>query len=338
MKNANRVPRIYIIGLVVLMLKFAGSAHAINRNDVFFELDKLNTNWNDLSVKLWINDFEHEPDPGVLIGDRLIYHVKTNEPAFFVLVLIDAKGNIAVLKPDALEANGILKQAEPLGKETIYLIASDQQLPASVFNLDPSTDYVNHGVDIGEARGLVTRLNAYSASLKVASKRYEYLVDSDTQFSTRGIRREVSERIDEVEIASNANRFNEAETIESGTPVSSSPIVINDINFEYNSDVLTSTGMSQLEVLGSELIDRQEQNELPRVLLTGHTDSSGPAAYNMDLSKRRSMASKRFLVDELGLPAEFIDTHGMGESVPIGTNDTSVGRARNRRVEFEILQ
>ena len=181
MKNANRVPRIYIIGLVVLMLKFAGSAHAINRNDVFFELDKLNTNWNDLSVKLWINDFEHEPDPGVLIGDRLIYHVKTNEPAFFVLVLIDAKGNIAVLKPDALEANGIagasesltfpamdendsassiIEQAEPLGKETIYLIASDQQLPASVFNLDPSTDYVNHGVDIGEARGLVTRLNA----------------------------------------------------------------------------------------------------------------------------------------------------------------------------------
>ena len=341
-----------------------GSAHAFNRNDVFAELDQLSVSWNDISIKIWINDFRDDPDPGVLIGDRLTYNVEADKSAYFALILVDARGNTAVLKPDALATNGldqasenlkfpaievnstdqgIIEQSGPLGKETIYLIASDKNIPAKVFSLGASADYVYFGADIDKVRNLVSQLNSVSSSTRLTSVRYEYFVDSDTQFSTRGIRREVSSRVDELE--DETKPVKEVQVAvkpivddEPVTRIKSSPLVINDITFEYDSDVLTDTGVNQLEILGSELIDRLEQNELPRVLLTGHTDSSGSAEYNMALSKRRSAASKRFLVDELGLPGDFIDTHGMGEAAPMVANDTDSGRARNRRVEFEIVR
>ncbi len=365
-----------IVRLIVctIVFGFVTSAYAVNRNDVFNELEKINTSWEDVSIDVWINDFENDAEPGVLVGDELIYRVKSDKPAFFAFILVDARGNMAVLKPDALSSSGIngasqsitfpteeqsqsgestIKQAAPLGKESVFVLASDQHIPADVFGLDPLSDYVNYRTDLGESRALVERLNAHSDDTKMALVRYEYFVDSDTQFSTRGIRREISDRIEEVSVTVEPVKIVEAEMVgaevdkklvseqlvqEPEPLVKSSPIVINDINFDHNSDVLTDRGINQLEILGSELIDLQSQNQLPKVRLTGHTDSSGSADYNMDLSKRRSMASKRFLVDELGLPEEFIDTHGMGETVAIEDNSTGAGRARNRRVEFEIIK
>ena len=346
--------RIIRLCVVTLILSFTASAYAANRNEVFSELNRINTNWDEVSVDLWINDFENDLQPGVLVGDELIYRVKSNKPAFFTFILVDARGNMAVLKPDALPNSGIngasqnltfpteeqsqsgqstITQAMPLGKETIFLLATDQQIPADVFGLDPSTDYVNFGFDLSESRDLAMRLNDHSDGMKVELQRYEYFVDSDTQFSTRSIKREIVERIEEVGVTAASVTRAKREPV-----VKSSPIVINDINFNHNSDVLTVRGINQLEILGSELIDQQQQNQLVRVRLTGHTDSSGSADYNLDLSKRRSLASKRFLVDELGLPEEFIETHGMGEAIAIENNSSGVGRARNRRVEFEIIR
>lgn len=355
MKTINLVCRWF---LVLLLAGLSGVAYAVNRNDVYAELENLNNNWDDISIGVWINDFKDEPYPGVLVGDRITYHVQTDKPAYFVFIFVDSKGSTAILKPDALPASGItqavesltfpvvgendfsqgfIEQAEPLGKETIFLVATDQQIPASELGIDEFSDYVSFGNDIGKIKNIVSRFNSYTNTVKLSYVRYEYFVDSDTQFSTRGIRREISERIEEV-VAITPVRIPQAQALDSVPERTSSPLVINDINFEYDSDVLTDTGRSQLEVLGSELLDRQEQNELPRVRLTGHTDSVGPETYNMELSKRRSIASKLFLVEELGVPADYIDINGMGESAPIMANDSAKGRARNRRVEFEIVQ
>ncbi|MFK8083364.1 MAG: OmpA family protein [Granulosicoccus sp.] len=359
MNARYRVSRYLSLLVLVITVHVAGTAHAVNRNDMFAELEKINVSWKDVAIKFWINDFENESDPGVLVGDRLTYRAVSDQPAFFAFILIDARGNVAALKPDATADGGIsgasrtlvfpdeqqsemglnvIEQAEPLGKETIFLLASDQALPASVFEIGAREDYVNYGNDVDRVRALVTRLNKYADSLNLTSLRYEYYVDSDTQFSTRGIRREITERIEEVEVTTNAVVIANAEATDTVLPIKSTPIVINDINFEYDSDVLTSSGINQLEVLGSELVDRQGQDDLPRIVLTGHTDSTGPADYNMSLSEKRSAASKRFLVEEFGLPADFINTHGLGESQPITPNDTKEGRARNRRVGVEIVQ
>ena len=355
MKYGNKVIRFFTLTLIIFLGQLATTAYALNRNDVFTEIGKINTNWDDISINLWINNLENDPDPGVLIGDRIVYHVNTDKPAYFAFVFVDAKGSISVLKPDALDGStasnslmypsddknksyqGLILQSDPLGRETIYLLASDQKLPTEFFNIESQFDYAEYGEDITKVTDLVTNLNTQTETTKLAIRRYTYLVDSDTQISTRGIRREVSDRIEEVESSVNSVAVAAPEN-PVADPVTSTPLNINDINFEYDSDVLTITGINQLEILGSELVDRQEQNNMPRIQLTGHTDSYGSAEYNMKLSENRSMASKRFLINEFGLPADYIETYGKGESAPIDSNDSDSGRAKNRRVEFVVVQ
>jgi OOP family OmpA-OmpF porin len=68
----------------------------------------------------------------------------------------------------------------------------------------------------------------------------------------------------------------------------------------------------------------------------GHTDSTGPEAYNMKLSQRRAQAVADYIVSEsYNVTASDIEVVGMGESNPIASNATREGRAQNRRVVIE---
>jgi outer membrane protein OmpA-like peptidoglycan-associated protein len=69
-------------------------------------------------------------------------------------------------------------------------------------------------------------------------------------------------------------------------------------------------------------------------LIEGHTDSTGDAAHNMDLSKRRAEAVKSVLVSQFGIDGARLTTTGLGATKPVASNDTPQGRAENRRVEF----
>jgi len=73
-----------------------------------------------------------------------------------------------------------------------------------------------------------------------------------------------------------------------------------------------------------------------RVAISGHTDSTGAPAYNRYLSQRRASAVKRYLVEH-GIDAARIETRGAGPDEPIDTNRTPAGRAKNRRIEFELI-
>ena len=72
------------------------------------------------------------------------------------------------------------------------------------------------------------------------------------------------------------------------------------------------------------------------VLLEGHTDSTGSASYNQNLSLSRADAVMRVLVSEFGIDSNRIRTSGMGLTQPIADNSTEEGRARNRRVEAVV--
>jgi len=92
----------------------------------------------------------------------------------------------------------------------------------------------------------------------------------------------------------------------------------------------------------------EEQAELQRIYadikgfnwaieIGGHTDNIGSDQSNLQLSTRRAQAVRDYLV-ELGYPAEKISFKGYGPSVPVDTNDTEAGRAKNRRVEIKVMK
>jgi outer membrane protein OmpA-like peptidoglycan-associated protein len=73
-----------------------------------------------------------------------------------------------------------------------------------------------------------------------------------------------------------------------------------------------------------------------RVRLTGHTDNVGSTASNIVLGQRRADIIKRYLINR-GVSASKIITEAKGEASPIATNNTSAGRAENRRTELQII-
>jgi outer membrane protein OmpA-like peptidoglycan-associated protein len=76
--------------------------------------------------------------------------------------------------------------------------------------------------------------------------------------------------------------------------------------------------------------------EIKRITIDGHADVKGTAAYNLDLSQRRADNIRTFLVQQ-GIAAERLESRGFGNTRPVESNQTEAGRAKNRRVEFIIL-
>ena len=74
-----------------------------------------------------------------------------------------------------------------------------------------------------------------------------------------------------------------------------------------------------------------------RVKISGHTDIRGTHEHNMDLSRRRAASVKNWLVEH-GMSSDRLVTEGFGPDEPIADNKTKSGRAKNRRIEFEILK
>ena len=105
------------------------------------------------------------------------------------------------------------------------------------------------------------------------------------------------------------------------------------LNFDFDK----SNVKPQYYELLNNLKDFIEQNNY-EVTIVGHTDSVGSNQYNFGLSRRRAESVKTKLL-EFGLAEErVVGIEARGEEQPIATNDTSEGRAQNRRVEFKLVQ
>jgi OOP family OmpA-OmpF porin len=104
------------------------------------------------------------------------------------------------------------------------------------------------------------------------------------------------------------------------------------VNFETNSAALTADSSTRLDDAVATLI---KNNDL-QVEVAGYTDSSGSAAYNENLSRRRAQSVMSYLVSH-GVDAGMLSARGYGESNPIASNATNAGRAENRRVTLRIL-
>ncbi len=106
------------------------------------------------------------------------------------------------------------------------------------------------------------------------------------------------------------------------------------IQFDTGKDTLKKPSFKVLDQVVKLLVDHPE---LKKVRVEGHTDNVGAAAYNKDLSQRRAASVVRYLADH-GVARARLEAVGYGFERPIASNATALGRAKNRRVEFRILQ
>lgn len=109
-------------------------------------------------------------------------------------------------------------------------------------------------------------------------------------------------------------------------------VTLGDVLFASGQTSLVEGAISSLE----EVVDLLQTEPDKKIRVEGHTDSSGEAEENIQLSQLRADAVRQALID-LGVAEDRITSEGMGEDFPIASNEDQEGRARNRRVDVILL-
>jgi outer membrane protein OmpA-like peptidoglycan-associated protein len=110
-------------------------------------------------------------------------------------------------------------------------------------------------------------------------------------------------------------------------------VVLNNILFESGKSKLTPGSYKEID----RLIETLNDNPQMKIEISGHTDKTGNEQVNLVLSEERSKAVVDYIVQK-GIARSRMTYKGFGSSQPIDVNSTPAGRAKNRRVEFKILE
>ncbi|WGF87146.1 OmpA family protein [Marinivivus vitaminiproducens] len=103
-----------------------------------------------------------------------------------------------------------------------------------------------------------------------------------------------------------------------------------DVLFDFDRSDIKPEFRPTLDQVAQDLIEDRGTD----VVVVGHTDSTGPEAYNQALSERRATSVADYLLGA-GVPqASVVRVYGLGETQPVASNDTREGRAQNRRVDI----
>ncbi len=105
-----------------------------------------------------------------------------------------------------------------------------------------------------------------------------------------------------------------------------------DAFFDFDKATLKPEGKAKLD----DLSDKVKGITLEVIIAVGHTDSVGADAYNQKLSEKRAQAVKDYLTSK-GTDASRVYVEGKGEKQPVADNKSADGRAKNRRVEIEVV-
>lgn len=115
-------------------------------------------------------------------------------------------------------------------------------------------------------------------------------------------------------------------------PVQEKVTLAADALFDFDKSALKPDSRAKL----AELVEKSKGVALEVVIAVGHADAIGSSEYNQKLSIRRAEAVKSFLVDQ-GIERNRVYTEGKGSTNPVADNRTAAGRAKNRRVEVEVV-
>jgi OOP family OmpA-OmpF porin len=109
-------------------------------------------------------------------------------------------------------------------------------------------------------------------------------------------------------------------------------LVIGNVEFAFDSDRIEPAFARRLD---QEIPHLRSNPKILTILIEGYTDSTGPEAYNQQLSERRALAVRDYLVGQ-GVEASKLSAVGRGQANPAASNATPAGRAKNRRVELIV--
>ena len=115
-------------------------------------------------------------------------------------------------------------------------------------------------------------------------------------------------------------------------PVSEKVTFAADAFFDFDKSVLKPEAKAKMD----DLVSKTQGVNLEVIIAVGHTDSVGSGTYNQKLSMSRADAVKNYLVGK-GIEKNRVYTEGKGDKQPVADNKTSEGRAKNRRVEIEVV-
>ncbi|MEL7059738.1 MAG: OmpA family protein [Acidobacteriota bacterium] len=108
-----------------------------------------------------------------------------------------------------------------------------------------------------------------------------------------------------------------------------------DVRFDVNSSGLSEGARTALDAFANDLKARQAAVFLE---IQGHTDSTGPERYNLELGEERASATRQYLNREHSIPLHRMSIISYGETAPVADNASRDGRRQNRRVVLVVLQ
>lgn len=139
-----------------------------------------------------------------------------------------------------------------------------------------------------------------------------------------------------VEIGSQAmTKAESAEKLAKGKILWTTTLSDDSVKFSFDADKVPEAAQSILDELGSKV---KSLDKTVYLEIEGHTDNIGSDEYNQHLAEMRAEAVRNYLADKAGIPLHAMNVISFGESKPVAANNTSQGRAQNRRVVVRVLE
>lgn len=267
----------------------------------------------------------------VIFGNDELPRLATDEDGCFALPNI-APGTYQaeVRHPDYEAGKAVVRGSEPASSTTIALAAVPRKGTFKGFITNAKDKNVDATIEIagevGEPKTVQAKDGTFALELDPGS--YQAVVKADgylqqgakvvVEKNGRTIRNFVLKRIPKKRISEIKKGKIEIKTR---------------IPFAYSKARL----LRAAEFILDDVVDSILSNpQLKLIRIEGHTDNTGDAEYNQQLSEDRAAAVRDYLIDK-GVPADRLDAKGYGSNKPIARNDRESGRAKNRRVDFVIV-
>ncbi len=301
--------------VAALLAGVAGITEAGDRQGVTQALQDAAPNWPDAQFSVDITGLTSD---GAMVDQPINIEFEAAQRGYVSYLRVSSHGDMTLSRTAKGSASSVGSDpymiAAPLGTEQLIVFFSDRPLDPL---FSAGANVTDLGSDRQDAESFVRRLDELKASgLRIAKRRYQYMVGTPaggTEYTTRGI-------VFQVEHGDPGPRSE-----------GHSARIPSRVEFEFDSDRLTDRGKRDLDEFGEALATRLAGRGL---VLEGHTDAVGTDEYNLELSRRRADAVRRYLVESFGLNGAQIIAQGKGKADPVASNDTETARSRNRRVDF----